>query len=125
MRSKTPRILAALAATVLVATAAFHATGYSALADSVTASAISPFFQKALPGIWLFFSWHLIALAMGLAWASLRGSSSARPLVTFIALLACADTLFVLSLAGLFAGTLLLVGAALCLVVASVRWPVA
>ena len=42
-----------------------------------------------------------------------------------IAILVCADTLFVLSLAGLFAGTFLLAGAAICLVIASVRWPVA
>lgn len=118
-----PRILTALAAIVLVATAAFHATGYGAIVDTVATSAISPFFRKALPGIWLFFSWHLVALAFGLGWASLRGSGSARPLVSFIAILACADTLFVFSLAGLFAGTVLLSGAAICVVIAAVRWP--
>ena len=122
MRSNAPRLLTSFAASVLVLTAAFHATGYGALSESVATSAISPFFQKALPGIWLFFSWHLVALAVGLAWASLRGGGSARPLVTFIAVLACGDTLFVLSVAGIFAGTLLLAGAAICLVIASVRW---
>lgn len=125
MRAKTPRVLTSVAAIVLVATAAFHATGYRTLANSVAVSALSPFFQKALPGIWLFFSWHLVALALGLGWASVHGAGSARPLVIFIAVLACADTLFVFSLAGLFAGTVLLAGAAGCLIIASVRWPVA
>jgi hypothetical protein len=91
--------------------------------DGVAASALSPFFQRTLPGIWLFFSWHLVALAFGLGWASIRGSSSGRPLVWFIAVLACADTLFVFSLAGFFAGTALLSVAAIGLVVAAARWP--
>ena len=123
MQPKMPRILAALAAIVLVATAAFHATGYGAIVDAVGASAMSSFFRKALPGIWLFFSWHLVALAFGLGWASMRGSGSARPLVSFIAILTCVDTLFVFSLAGLFAGTVLLAGAAVSAVIAAVRWP--
>lgn len=123
IHSKMPRILTALAAILLAATAAFHATGYGAIVDTVATSAMSSFFRKALPGIWLFFSWHLVALAFGLGWASLRGSSSARPLVSFIAILACADTLFVFSLAGLFAGSVLLSGAAICVVIAAVRWP--
>jgi len=123
METKVPRVLAGIAAIVLVATAAFHATGYRAIVDGVSASALSPFFRRALPGIWLFFSWHLVALAFGLGWASIRGSSSARPLVWFIALLASADTLFVFSLAGFFAGTALLSFAAIGLIVAAVRWP--
>jgi hypothetical protein len=53
-------------AVVLVVAAAFHATGYQAVGDTVATSAISPFFRRAIPGIWLFFSWHLVALAFGL-----------------------------------------------------------
>lgn len=125
MRANTPRILTSVAAIVLIATAAFHATGYRALAGSPGLSAMSPFFRKSLPGIWLFFSWHLTALALGLVWASVGGGRSARPLVTFIALMVCVDTLFVFSLAGVFAGTVLLAVAASCAVIASIRWPVA
>ena len=123
METRVPRVLAGIAAIVLVATAAFHATGYRPIVDGVSASALSPFFRRALPGIWLFFSWHLVALAVGLGWASIRGSSSARPLVWFIAVIVCVDTLFVFSLAGLFAGTVLLSFAAIGLVIAAVRWP--
>lgn len=120
-----PRVLSAIAAIALVATAAFHATGYSALVAAVGKSALSPFFRSSLPGIWLSFSWHLLAVAGALGWASMRGSQSARPLLAFVAMLVCADTVFVFSIAGLFAGTALLAAAALCAVVAAVRWPAA
>jgi hypothetical protein len=123
VHTRLPRLLSALAAILLAATAAFHATGYRAVADAVAASAMSPFFRTVLPGIWVFFSWHLVALAFGLAWAALRASSSARPLVVFIAVVLCADTLFVVSLAGLFAGTALMGAAAACVVMAALRWP--
>jgi hypothetical protein len=123
MHGRLPRALAALTAILLAVTAAFHATGYRAVAEAVAGSAMSPFFRAVLPGIWLFFSWHLVALALGLAWASLRGTPPVRPLVVFIAILVSVDTLFVFSLAGLFAGTVLLACAAVCAVIAAVRWP--
>ena len=118
-----PRILSVIAALVLLATAAFHATGHSALADELGRSQLTPFFQQSLPGIWLFFSCHLVTVAFGLGWVALRGSGSARPLLIFLAAVVCLDTLFVLSLAGLFAGTLLLSGAALFTIIAAIRWP--
>lgn len=121
--SKTARILAAAAAVVLFATAAFHATGYEPLRDAVSGSTLIPFFRDAIPGIWLFFSWHLAALACALGWISLRHSHSARPLLVFAAIVVCVDTLFVISLAGFFAGTALLAAAAACTVVAAIRWP--
>jgi hypothetical protein len=66
VETTVPRVLAGIAAIVLLATAAFHATGYRAIVEGVSASALTPFFRRALPGIWLFFSWHLVALALGL-----------------------------------------------------------
>lgn len=120
--NKAPRILAALAAVVLLATAAFHATGYGPLLEAVNGSALSAFFRKSLPGIWLFFSWHLVAVACALGWVSVRGSRSARPLLVFASVLVCADALFVFSLAGFFAGTALLAAAAACTVIAVARW---
>ncbi|HET7691674.1 MAG TPA: hypothetical protein VFM44_01160 [Gemmatimonadota bacterium] len=120
---KTSRILSRFAAIVLLATAIFHATGYTDLDRAVDASDLSPFFRRALPRIWLFFSWHLIAVAGALGWASLSGSRSGRPLLTFAAILICADALFVLWVAGFFAGTVLLFAAAVCAVVAAARAP--
>jgi hypothetical protein len=122
VESRLPRILAGVAASVLIATAIFHATGYPAIADGISATTLSPFFRRALPGIWLFFSWHLLALAFGLGWASISGSGSARPLVWFVAVVVCVDTLFVYSSAGFFAGTLLLFLAAVSLLIAALKW---
>ena len=71
--SKTARVLAAIAALILVATAVFHATGYSNLIDEIGKSSLSSFFRRSLPGIWLFFSWHLLAVACALGWAAMSG----------------------------------------------------
>ena len=120
--SRGHRALVAFTAVVLFATAAFHATGYAPLRAEVEKSTLSSFYRNSLPGIWLFFSWHLTAVACALAWVSLRTSPSARPLLTFTAVLVCVDTVFVFSLAGLFAGTVLLAVAAVCAVTAAALW---
>lgn len=120
--SKTARVLAAIAALILVVTAVFHATGYSSLIDEVGKSSLSSFFRQSLPGIWLFFSWHLLAVACALGWAALFGFGPARPLLIFLSVLVGVDTLFVFSIAGVFAGTVLLALAALCTIIATTLW---
>lgn len=62
---------------------------------------IPKFIRQTLPGLWLFFAWHLLALAAAVG----------------------VDTAFVFSQAGLFAGTLMLAGAAMCLLLAALYWP--
>lgn len=117
-----PRALAGVAALVLFATAAFHGSGYSGVSESIAASSASSGLKEIVPGLWLFFSWHLSALGLGALWATLRGSSTMRALVWFGAAVVAVDTLFVLKLAGFFAGTVLLALATACLVVAAVQW---
>ncbi|MFQ5350559.1 MAG: hypothetical protein ACE5EG_08975, partial [Thermoanaerobaculia bacterium] len=90
-----PRILAGVASVLLVATGSFHATGYGAVVEIVSDPAFGPFFSRALPGTWIFFSWHLLALALGAVWAAARGAAGARTLLAFIALVAAVDTLSV------------------------------
>jgi hypothetical protein len=119
--NRTPRILAIASAVVLLATAAFHATGHPAISQAVSAG-VSGFWRRVIPRLWLFFSWHLAALALASAWAGFRGHASARPLVAFCALVTVADTGYVYSMAGAFPGTFMLAGAALGLVFASLRW---
>ena len=117
------RALAGLASVLLAATGVFHATGYRGIVEIVSDPAFGPFYSRALPGVWVFFSWHLIALALGAGWAAARGAAGARPLLVFIALVAVVDTVFVAAGAGpFFAGTLMLAGAALSLVVSAARW---
>jgi hypothetical protein len=116
------RILCAVASVILLITATFHYTGYEPIAGAVADSSLPEFFRDAIPGIWLFFSWHLTAIAAACAWLSWRGSSESRALLVFCAIVSCVDTVFVFTLAGLFAGTILLAAGALCLVIAAVRW---
>ena len=118
-----PRALAGLASLLLAATGLFHATGYRGVVEIVADPAFGEFYGRALPGVWIFFSWHLIALALAAAWAAARGAAGARPLLVFLALVAAGDTVFVATGAGpLFAGTLMLAAAALSLAIAAVRW---
>jgi hypothetical protein len=108
--------LVVVASTILVATAAFHATGYSSVARQVASSSLSPFFKRALPPIWLFFSWHLVAIALAVSAASFsRLAAVARPILLAAAVVVAVDFLWVLSIAGLFAGTILLLTASACL----------
>ena len=115
-----PRALIAFAAVTLLVTAAFHATGYRAVAAAVSATTMSSFFQNTLPGVWLFFSWHLGALAIGLSWIALVASPQMKPLLWFISVVLFVDTLFVVSIAGVFPGTILLAVAVVSLLVASI-----
>lgn len=118
------RILSAAAAILLVATAAFHATGYSDVLNAVAVPGVPEFLRKTSPGLWLFFSWHLFAVAVAASWAALRAVPSARPLLVFCAALVAVDAAYIFSQAGLFfVGTLMLAGAAVCLFLAVLRWP--
>ena len=119
-----PRWLPGLASLLLLATGLFHATGIGGVVEVVADPAFAEFYKRALPGVWIFFSWHLLALALGAGWAAVRRNATARPLLVFLALVAAVDTLFVGAAAGpLFAGTLMLAGAAACLAIAAARWP--
>jgi hypothetical protein len=118
-----PRVLAGVAGAILVATAMLHGSGTASVSESIAGTAASPFVQRMVPGLWLFFSWHLIALGCGMLAAAWRGGAAMRALVWFAAVVVLVDTLWVLRLAGLFAGTALLALATLCLVGAAARWP--
>jgi len=121
--STQARVLVAVAALVLIATAVYHATAYTEVTSAVAVPGISRFVRRALPGLWFFLSWHLLELAAAASWAALRGVPSARPLVIFCGAVMAADTAFIFSLAGVFPGTLMLAAAAVCLVVGALRWP--
>jgi hypothetical protein len=118
------RILAGLAALFLLIAAALHSMGYQAVTNVVSGLSGDPIFRRALPAMWLFFSWHLIAFAGAVAWVSLRGATSARLFLIFAAIVCVVDTAFVFHLAGVFIGTIVLALAAVCLVGAAVKWPV-
>lgn len=120
--TKSSRCLAAVAAAVLLLTAALHATGYANVSKAVAVAGMPPLLRQTSPGLWLFFAWHLFALAAVACWAGLRGTESARPLLVFCTAMVIADTGFAYSLGGLFEGTLMLAAAAVLLLGATLRW---
>lgn len=119
-----PRFLTGLAGLVLLATAALHASGYVSVSESIASSGASPFVKSVVPGLWLFFSWHLSALALACFWATARASESARPLVWFVAGVVIIDLVWLLRTAGVFPGSVLLALVAVCSLVAAARWRV-
>lgn len=120
--TKLPRFLAVVAAIVLLLTAVLHARGYANVSKAVSVAGIPPFLRQTSPGLWLFFAWHLLALAVVACWAGLRGAQSARPLLVFCTTMVIVDTAFAYSLGGLFEGTLMLAAAAVLLLGATLRW---
>jgi hypothetical protein len=107
-------IAAGAAALILLVTAAFHATGYPSVSRELAASSASPFVKDAAPMLWLFFSWHLVALAAGVPAAAIGLGRAARPVLFACAGVVAVDLCWVFSVAGVFAGTVLLFVAALC-----------
>jgi hypothetical protein len=62
--SKLPRVAAAVGALLLLGTAAYHGTGYKEVSQSIASSTAGVFLKHAVPGLWIFFSWHLAAMAL-------------------------------------------------------------
>lgn len=115
--------LALAAALILVATAAFHATGYPSVARGVASSSASSFVKAAAPTLWLFFSWHLIAVALGVLATALALRRAARPVLFAFSIVVAVDLCWVFSIAGVFAGTVLLFIVLLCTVGAACLSP--
>lgn len=118
--TRTAKILCAVGCVLLLVTALFHGTGYVEISDAVSESNASAFLKRAVPGVWLHFSLHLVALvAFGIL--ALFAAHGARSLLALLALAAAADAALVFSFAGFFAGVALLVAAALCFALAAIQ----
>ncbi len=118
--TRAARILCVVGCALLLITALFHGTGFSDVRDAISESTASGFLMRAVPGLWLHFSIHLVALAAFGILAMFSLAHGARRLVALLALVVAADAGLVLSLAGFFAGVALLVAAALCFALAAV-----
>ena len=71
--SNLPRVAAAVAALLLLGTAAYHGTFYNEVSQSIANSSADAFLKRAVPAFWIFLSWHLAALALACVWAAVRG----------------------------------------------------
>ncbi len=117
--TRTTRLFCAFGCLLLLATAVFHATGYSGVRNALAESSASAFLVGALPGVWLHFSIHLVFLvAFGILAMFL--TQGARSVLVLLAFAVAADAALVFSFAGFFAGVALLAAAALCFALAAV-----
>ena len=114
--NKRARRLIGAAGLVLIFTAALHGSGTAGVSTAIAESSASDFLKETVPGLWLFFSWHLVAIGLGALVAAMNGNREMRPLVWFITGVSLVDMLWLLRVAGLFVGTGLLALAALLLV---------
>ncbi|MGH7630936.1 MAG: hypothetical protein ACREOF_16440 [Gemmatimonadales bacterium] len=119
---RAARILVLTGSGIALGTAAFHATGYAPLERALARADLGEFFGRGLPGLWLMFSLHLVALAVAGAWAAWCAAAAARPLLVLIAALLALDVTILTVYVGVFGGTLLLGGAAAAVGVGAALW---
>jgi hypothetical protein len=109
-RRRLGKALVRVAAVILVATSALHATGSAGVNQAISRSDLAPMLVRGFQGLWLQFSVHLVLVALVL-WLVTRGAPS-RVVVLGCGLIPLADTIQVWSIAGIFPGTLMLAAAA-------------
>lgn len=107
------RVFAVLGTIVVLATAAFHLTGY---ADASKAGQrAGGWYQQALPMLWAGFSLTLTVCALAVLWASFRPAADSRVLLGFNAVLVGANSMLLFVYIGNFAGAWLLAFSALAI----------
>lgn len=116
------RLKVAGSGALLLATAAYHAFGYRQFGGRLASYSVPSELVAAAGALWLFFSWHLAVIGLAALAAAVSGAGWLRPVVLFCGVVAMGDFLWVLSLAGWFPGTVLLLLAALGLLVGGYMW---
>ena len=114
------RILTALSAILLLVTAYYHSTGLESVVQAVESVSLPPFLSQAIPGLWVFFSWHLTVLAVPLLWAATQVPSWFLPATVFCGVVVLGDFVLIYRIAGWFPGTGLLLFTAICLLTVSI-----
>lgn len=108
-----------LGSSILIATALFHATGFSIAATASKSAALNEFMSAVLPGLWLFPSYHWFFVAIVAGIAATEPSRLARLTLWASALLLVVDVVLLFAFVGAFIGEALLALSAVCYVVAS------
>jgi len=103
-----PRTLAGLSGLLLLVDAYLHSTGTYRVKEVLNTTQIPEFFAQAFPILWLFFSWHLVVIAVPLLWASITSPRWFLPASAFCGVVVLGDFFWVYSVAGWFPGTVVL-----------------
>lgn len=117
---KPARFLAGVGGAILILTATYHGMGYSGIKHFLEQSSVENEWALVLAGLWVFVSWHWVVIAAPPVWLAIRPHRQLWPAVAFCGVVAFADFIWVLLLAGFFAGTGLLLLASLCMIASAV-----
>jgi hypothetical protein len=119
LKSATTRWLLGLAAALLLATAAFHATGLSVVAGMLDQTNMAPAWTGGLKGLWLIFSVHLTLVAIILTAGAVRPAAMSRGVMVLLGLIPAIDAVALFRLVGIFVGDVALALATLCVFAAA------
>ena len=111
------RILTGISGLLLLATAYLHSTGTNMVRTALSGLEISEFLARALPTIWIIFSWHLVVLAVPLLVTAFTSTRWLLPVTIFCGVVTLGDFLWVFSVARWFPGTFLLISVVFLLVI--------
>ena len=103
------RILVGTSGLLLLATAYLHSTGTSMIRTALSGLELSEFLMRALPTIWMVFSWHLVVLAVPLLVTAFLSNRWLLPVTMFCGAVTLGDFFWVFSVARWFPGTFLLI----------------
>jgi hypothetical protein len=120
MRWITP-FLIGLGSLVLLATAAFHFTGYADVSEWTNRLDQGSFFANAVPGIWLFPTLHWVLFALAIIAAALLRFAGLRSLLLAVALLLFLDAGLIFIFIGPFIGSAMLLLSAILFAAAATR----
>lgn len=105
---------------ILVVTGLFHGSGFGEVSQLVAQSDLEGTLAKAVPGLWLFASYHWIFIAVAATIATAFPSRLARLVLAASALVILADALVLLIFVGPFVGEALLAAAGVAFVLGAV-----
>lgn len=100
------RVLAGLGAIVLLAIAYLHSTAYSEVQTILAQAGVEGFFGAALPVMWMFFSWHLVVIALPMLLGAITNPPWFLPAAIFCGTVVLVDFFWVYSITGWFPGTI-------------------
>lgn len=115
-----PRAIVALGSVVLIGTAIFHGSAYTAVASALDKTALNYFLRGGLRGLWLMFSVQLVVVALLCLSVVWRPHDQTKIVICFCSLLLALETALLFWSVGFFIGEALLGVTLVCYVLAAV-----
>jgi hypothetical protein len=123
-RKRIAQALVALASLALIVAAALHGIlGYPAVSGALHATDVPQRMISALKAVWLFVSWHWVAVDIFALMAAFARTSPRRAILLLCGLVPLVDAVGAYSALGLFIGDELLAVAALAFLASAALFP--